>query len=61
MATRTGSRPGELQTTRVALDSTLLFPATLVFTDTKQFGNNWGVHPFASAVLVGLLEVSEVP
>ena len=47
--------------TRAALDSSLLSVATLVFTATKQFGNNRGVHPSASAVLVGLLEVSEVP
>ncbi|MBW1762793.1 MAG: hypothetical protein JRJ64_15105 [Deltaproteobacteria bacterium] len=41
---------------RVA-DSSILCAPTLVFTATKQFGNNRGVHPFASAVLVGLLEV----
>lgn len=36
-------------------------PAAFVFTPPKQSGNNWGVHRLASAVLVGLLEVSEVP
>jgi hypothetical protein len=61
MATRRSSRPREVQMTRAVLDSSLLSAATLVFTATKQFGNNRGVHPFASAVLVGLLEVSEVP
>ena len=32
-----------------------------VFTAMKQFRNNRGVHSLPSAVLVGLLEVSEVP